>query len=96
MCRRTDLACVATSNPATVAAPDVGRAKVQSILMVVDLPGAVWSEKGEDLPLGHRKVDPVDRSQIAVALGEIFYLNSEGWGLLARCSRPLGREHAHG
>jgi hypothetical protein len=59
MCRRTDLAWVTTSNPATVALPEVGCARVQSILMVVDFPA----------PFGPRiaKVSPCATSKAGAA-----------------------------
>jgi len=55
-------------SPATVACPEVGLARVQSILMVVDFP-LRWARR-QRFPLVHREVDPVKRRPNAVALGQ--------------------------
>jgi hypothetical protein len=58
------------------------------------LPGTVGSEKGEDLALSDREVDPVDRGEVTVALGEIVNLDS--WRCnFRRYSRVIGGDRAH-
>jgi len=59
MWRRTDFARVATSKPATVACPEVGLARVQSILMVVDFPAPLGPRKAKISPCPTEKSTPL-------------------------------------
>ena len=58
MCRRTRLASSTTSKPATLAEPAVGRARVQSILMVVDFPAPLGPRKAKISPWATSKLTP--------------------------------------
>ena len=50
--------------------PDGGPGEGAQHLDGGGLAGTVRAEEGEDLALAHREVDPVDRRQVTVALGE--------------------------
>src|ERR1039458_5098977 len=58
MWRRTDLAMLVTSKPATVACPEVGWASVQSILIVVDFPAPFGPRKANISPWPTEKSIP--------------------------------------
>ena len=65
------LGLATTSYPATLARPAVGRASVQRILMVVDLPAPFGPRKAKTSPRRHREADVADGLDILVALGEV-------------------------
>ena len=77
MLRRTSAGCVATSNPATVAVPEVGVRSVVSILRVVVLPA----------PFGPRNptISPfsTSRSTPATAFTSTFSRPLRAWKLRA-------------
>src|SRR5664280_122112 len=58
MLRRTAFGCAATSKPATLTSPAVGRARVQSMLMVVDLPAPFGPRNANTSPSQTSKLIP--------------------------------------
>jgi hypothetical protein len=60
------------------------------------LPGAVRTEKSEDFALGHRKVDPVDGGQVAVAFDQIVNLHGRlGYRVLTNARPVKGHDAYH-
>ncbi len=59
--------CVAMSRPPTVALPEVGFSRPQSMRMVVDLPAPLGPRKPKISPRPDLEVDVIDSDEIAEA-----------------------------